>query len=258
MKMQSLQDCFLEELKDLYSAENMLLKALPKMARAATNADLKAGFEEHLEQTRGQKERLERIFEGLGQKPKAKTCEGMKGIIEEGETQMKTDAEDATMDAILIGAAQKVEHYEIAAYGTACTWAQTLGLEEAAQLLQQTLDEEKQTDEKLTELATTNVNAMSAAGEEEEEGDLEESGARGRRPYAAATGEDEDEEEEGEAIEGMMEEEEEEEEAGVFARGSKGRAGNPTTTGRGDAGSRPRNPPSTRRTTRSDRSKKSR
>lgn len=213
MKMQSLQDLLLEELKDLYSAESQLLKALPKMARAATNPDLKAGFEEHLEQTRGQKERLEQIFEGLGHKPRSKTCEGMKGVIEEGESHMKLDAEDATMDAVLIAAAQKAEHYEIAAYGTARAWAETLGLQDAAALLQQTLDEEKQTDEKLTELATTIVNAMSAAGEdegEEEDGDLEESA------------------EEHEEIEGMMED--------AFARGEKRAPKAPPSTQRRGGG----------------------
>jgi ferritin-like metal-binding protein YciE len=256
MKMLSLQDLFIEELRDLYSAENMLLKALPKLARAATNPALRAGLEEHLEQTRAQKERLERVFEGLGQKPKAKTCEGMKGIIEEGEATMKQDAEDATMDAALIGAAQKAEHYEIATYGTVRTWARTLGLVEAAQQLQQTLDEEEQTDQKLTAIATTVVNAMAAAGEEEGTEDVEEVGrARGRRAFAG-TGDEDEGEAEHEEIEGMMEEEEEEEEAGVIARGSKGRTGNPTTTGRGNAGSKhPGEKPTRRGSRRRERSK---
>ncbi len=186
MKMQSLQDLLIEELRDLYSAESMLLKTLPKMARAATNPDLRTGFEEHLEQTRGHKERLEKIFDGLGHRAKAKTCEGMQGILAEGETQMKAVAEDATMDAALIGAAQKAEHYEIATYGTARTWARTLGLEEAAGLLQQTLDEEEQTDKKLTELATSNVNAMAATGEESEEEEEEAPPLPRGRGFAAS------------------------------------------------------------------------
>lgn len=173
MKLTSLQDLLIDELKDLYSAETMLLKALPKMSRAATNPELRAAFEEHMEQTQGQKERLEQIFEGLGMKAKSKTCEGMKGIIEEGEEMMKKEAEDATMDAALIAAAQKAEHYEIASYGTCRTWAQTLGLDEAVSLLQQTLNEEEETDKKLTQLAVSGLNQMSA-GESDDEDETEE------------------------------------------------------------------------------------
>lgn len=174
MKMTSLQDLLVDELKDLYSAETMLLKALPKMARAATSPELRAAFEEHMEQTQGQKERLEQIFEGLGLKAKSKTCEGMKGIIEEGDEMMKKEAEDATMDAALIAAAQKAEHYEIASYGTCRTWAQTLGLDEAVSLLQQTLDEEEETDKRLTQLAVSGLNQMSAGSESEDEDETEE------------------------------------------------------------------------------------
>jgi ferritin-like metal-binding protein YciE len=241
MKMSNLQDAFVEELRDLYNAETQLLKALPKLARAATSPDLRAAFEEHLEETRGHKERLERVFEGLGMKPKSKMCEGIKGIITEGEETLKQDAEEATMDAAIIGAAQKAEHYEIATYGTVRAWAQFLGLEEAGRLLNETLKEEEAADKKLTQLAEAHINAMAAAvaGEGEEEEEHEEVVAgRGRRAFVGSTDEDDGEEEGYEEIEGMGEEEEEEEEVEVFARGSKGRTGSPTTTGRGNAGSR--------------------
>jgi ferritin-like metal-binding protein YciE len=239
MKMTSLQDLLVDELKDLYSAETLLLKALPKMARAATSPELRAAFEEHMEQTQGQKERLEQIFEGLGMKAKSKPCEGMKGIIEEGDEMMKKDAEDATMDAALIAAAQKAEHYEIASYGTCRTWAQTLGLDEAVSLLQQTLNEEEETDKRLTQLAVSGLNQMSAGGESEDEGAEEETPARGRRAFAGLHTEDEDEEADlEEDVELSGEEEEEEEVTHAYAKGSRGRTGNPATTGRGDAGSR--------------------
>jgi ferritin-like metal-binding protein YciE len=165
MKMKSLQDLLVEELKDLYSAENQLVKALPKMARAASSVDLRAGFEEHLEQTRGQAERLERICEQLGVTPRGKKCVAMEGLIEEGKELMQEDMEPAVLDAALIAAAQKVEHYEIAAYGTAREWAEQLGLDDAAELLQETLDEEKATDEKLTELARQKVNQEAEQGQ---------------------------------------------------------------------------------------------
>ncbi len=159
MAAESLHDAFEEELKDVLSAEKQLLKALPKMAKAATNADLVAGFEEHLEQTKGHVERLEKIFEMLDKTPRAKKCKAMEGLLEEGAEIMEEDATPEVMDAMLIGAAQKVEHYEIATYGTLATWARQLEMEEAADLLQQTLDEEKETDIKLTELAETGINS---------------------------------------------------------------------------------------------------
>ncbi len=174
MKMKSLNDLLVEQLKDLYSAENQLIKALPKMAKAATNPDLKAGFQEHLEQTRGQATRLEEICEQLGVTPRGKKCAAMEGLIEEGKELMQEDAEPGVLDAGLIAAAQKVEHYEIAGYGSARTWAERLGLDEAVRLLQATLDEEKETDEKLTQLA------LSAVNEEAEEGDGEEAATGGR------------------------------------------------------------------------------
>jgi ferritin-like metal-binding protein YciE len=163
MKLESLKDLFVSELKDLYSAENQLMKALPKMAKAASNPELRAGFEKHLKETQGHVDRLEEIFKGLGASPKGKKCTGMEGLIEEGKEMFEQEAEPAVLDAGLIAAAQRVEHYEIAAYGTVRTYAQLLRLEEAADLLQETLEEESATDEKLTELAQAiNVEANEA------------------------------------------------------------------------------------------------
>src|SRR5438105_8101917 len=147
MRLETLQELFVEELKDLYSAETMLVKALPKMAKAATSQDLKMGFEEHLRQTEGHVARIERVCQDLGESPRGKACKGMQGIVEEGEELVKEDAEPEVLDAGLISAAQRVEHYEIAAYGTCCTYARQLGLDEAADLLGKTLDEEKKTDQ---------------------------------------------------------------------------------------------------------------
>jgi ferritin-like metal-binding protein YciE len=164
MKMESLHELFVEELKDLYSAENQILKALPKMAKAASSKDLKKGFEEHLQQTKGHVERLEKIFKELDESPKGKKCKGMEGLITEGKELMEEDAEPEALDAGLIAAAQHVEHYEIAGYGCVRTYAQLLGRDRIAQLLQKTLDEEKQTDAKLTSLAAViNVEAEEAA-----------------------------------------------------------------------------------------------
>ena len=164
MEMESLRELYIEELKDLYSAENQIIKALPKMVKAATSSELKKGFEQHLAQTRGQVERLEKIFKELDESPKGKKCKGMEGLLEEGKEWMEEDADPEVMDAGLIAAAQHVEHYEIAGYGCVRTYAELLGFTNAAKLLQQTLDEEKQTDEKLTGLAQTiNVEAERAA-----------------------------------------------------------------------------------------------
>lgn len=163
MKLETLKDLFIHELKDLYSAETQLLKALPKMAKAATNADLKAGFEEHLEQTKTHVERLKKIATDYDCKLSGHQCKAMAGLIEEGGDLISQDADDAVRDAGLIGAAQRVEHYEIAAYGTACALANCLGYEESAELLGATLEEEKETDEKLTELAESVINAEAAA-----------------------------------------------------------------------------------------------
>lgn len=158
MKLESLENLFVHELKDLLSAEKQLVKALPKMAKGANSEALRAGFEEHLEQTKGHVERLEKIFDLLGKTARAEHCKAMEGLIEEGSDLLKEEGSPSVKDAALIGAAQRVEHYEIAAYGTLRTLAQLLGQEEAAELLQETLDEEKQADEKLTELAMSEIN----------------------------------------------------------------------------------------------------
>ena len=167
MALDSLHDLYVEELRDLYNAENQLLKALPKMARAASDESLRAAFEEHLEVTRGQVDRLDRIFKKLGEKPTGKKCVAMEGLIKEGKEMMEEDAEPAVLDAALIAAAQKVEHYEIAGYGTVRTYARMLGYEEAADLLQETLDEEGETDQKLTDLAESVINVEAEEAEEE-------------------------------------------------------------------------------------------
>jgi ferritin-like metal-binding protein YciE len=158
MALQTLEDLFLHDLKDLYNAEQQILKALPRMAKKASSPELRRAFEQHLKQTEVQVQRLERVFDTLDEKAKGKSCKGMQGLIEEGKELMSEDIEDDVLDAALIAAAQKVEHYEIAAYGTARTYAEMLGNREAARLLQQTLDEEGETDKKLTKLAESIVN----------------------------------------------------------------------------------------------------
>jgi ferritin-like metal-binding protein YciE len=152
MADKGLRELYVDELKDLYNAENQLVKALPKMAKAASSVDLRSGFEEHLEQTKGHVQRLETIFSQLDESPKGKKCKGMEGLIEEGSEAMD-EYEDAVLDAALIGAAQRVEHYEMAGYGTACAFAEELGESEQASLLKETLEEEKETDKKLSTLA---------------------------------------------------------------------------------------------------------
>ena len=158
MKVQTMEDLFLDTLRDLYDAEKQITKALPKMSKAATSDDLRAAFDEHLRVTRQQVERLEQIFKELDEKPTGKKCAGMEGLIEEGEELIEEADASFVLDAGLIGAAQRVEHYEMAGYGTARTFAQRLGYDQAARLLQQTLEEEKETDLKLTELAESMVN----------------------------------------------------------------------------------------------------
>jgi ferritin-like metal-binding protein YciE len=148
-----LKELYVDELKDIYSAETQLVKALPKMAKAAVSAELRNGFQEHLTQTEGQVTRLEQIFDGLGEKPTGKKCEGMAGLIKEGGEAAEEDYEGDVKDSALIGAAQRVEHYEIAAYGTVRAMAEKLGDEKAVQLLTQTLQEEKDTDVKLSKLS---------------------------------------------------------------------------------------------------------
>jgi ferritin-like metal-binding protein YciE len=169
MKLASLEDLLVEQLKDLYSAENQLVKALPRMAKAAENEDLRQGFLEHLEQTRTHVERLEQACDMLGVRPKGKKCAGMEGLVHEGKEIMEEDAEPSVLDAGLIAAAQKVEHYEMASYGCARTWARQLGQEGIAALLDETFEEEKATDEKLTQLAEQLVNEQAADADDEEE-----------------------------------------------------------------------------------------
>jgi ferritin-like metal-binding protein YciE len=185
MPNKGLKELYIDELKDLYNAETQLVKALPKMAKAATSDELRQGFEDHLEQTKGHVERLEKIFESLDESPKGKKCAGMEGLIKEGSEVIEEDYEGAVMDAGLIGAAQRVEHYEIAGYGTATEFARLLGEDEHVSFLTETLDEEKQTDEKLTELAKQ-INSeanedQDAEGEEVEEEEIEASGSGPRR-----------------------------------------------------------------------------
>ena len=158
MKLESLRDLYLEQLKDLYSAETQLVDALPKMADAASAPELKNAFREHLNQTRQHVERLEKIFQTLNESPKGETCEGMKGLVKEGDAMIKMKGEPEVIDAGLIAAAQRVEHYEIAGYGTVRTYAELLGEQESVRLLERTLQEEEETDEKLTEIAESRVN----------------------------------------------------------------------------------------------------
>jgi ferritin-like metal-binding protein YciE len=177
----TLHEMLVDEIKDLYHAEKQLTKALPKMAKAATHDDLREAFEMHLEETREQITRLEEVFEALGEKVKAKPCAGMAGIIEEGNDTMQEDAEGAVLDAALIAAAQRAEHYEIGAYGTCAEWARLLGLDEVVSLLETTLEEEKAADQKLTELAESEINqAAVAEGQSDDEEDEEEAPGRAR------------------------------------------------------------------------------
>ena len=157
-KMATLEDLYTDLLKDLYSAEKQLVKALPKMAKNAQSPDLQKAFQEHLKQTEGQVDRIERIFSEMGGSPRGTKCVGMEGLVEEGNELLQEDVEPDVLDAGLIAAAQKVEHYEIAGYGTARAWAQRLGYDKAARLLQETLEEESTANEKLTKIAETHVN----------------------------------------------------------------------------------------------------
>ena len=190
-QMGSLHNAFIDELRDIYDAEKQLTKALPKMAKAAHSPDLRAAFEAHLEETRGQIERLEQIFESLGEKVRGKHCDGIAGIIEEGKNVMEEDFDEATLDACLIAGGQRAEHYEMAAYGTLIAWAKAMGHEAPADLLQETLDEEKAADKKLSALAESGINqdAVDAAHSEEDEEELVGVGAGSRktsRPKAKA------------------------------------------------------------------------
>jgi ferritin-like metal-binding protein YciE len=186
----SLRELYLDELRDLYDAENRLVKALPKLAKEADSQELRSGIEAHLEQTKGHVERLQEIFAAAGEKASGKRCAAMVGLIQEGDEMMDEDFENGVKDAALISAAQRVEHYEIAAYGCVKTWAGLLGETQAQDLLEQTLNEEKETDEKLTELSEDiNVEAMSSTSGRSRTQDEEESGAprpRGKSRSARA------------------------------------------------------------------------
>ena len=164
MQLETLQDVFVDQVKDLYSAENQIVKALPKMAKSATSPDLKQAFEEHLEQTRTHVERLDRVMDILKVTGKGKKCTGMEGLLEEAKETLEMKGSPAAMDAAIIADAQRVEHYEIAAYGTVCSYAKQLGLRDAMELLKETLQEEKQTDKRLTEIASR-VNLEAAEAE---------------------------------------------------------------------------------------------
>lgn len=168
-KLASLDDLLVHELQDIYNAEGQILKALPRMIKAATHPDLKQAFEEHRQQTEGQVRRLEQAFKLLGVPAKGRKCEGMAGLIEEGKKVMEEDAEPRVRDAALIAAAQKVEHYEIASYGCICTYAEMLGYDQVHDLLGQNLDEEETTDQRLTALAENVINQEAEDVEEEEE-----------------------------------------------------------------------------------------
>jgi ferritin-like metal-binding protein YciE len=189
----TLRAAFIDELRDAYDAEKQLTKALPKMAKAASSPKLRTAFEEHLQETLGQIDRLEQVFESLDEKVRGKHCEGIAGIIEEGKSVMEEDFDDATMDACLIAGGQRAEHYEMAAYGTLIAWAKAMGHMDAVDLLQQTLDEEKTADEKLTALAEGGINQTAAdAAESETESDEEEpaavgAGAKRSSPKSKAT-----------------------------------------------------------------------
>jgi len=187
----TLHDAFIDELRDVYDAEKQLTKALPKLAKASSNPQLRQAFESHLEETQGHIERLEQVFEGLDEKVRGKHCDGIAGIIEEGKAIMEEDFEETTLDACLIAAGQRAEHYEMAAYGTLIAWAEAMGHTDAVKLLQQILNEEKAADKKLSSLAEGGINQSAAD--------------------AAHSGEDEDEEEE------------EKEPVGTAVRGTTGR-----------------------------------
>jgi ferritin-like metal-binding protein YciE len=185
MAEQTLKELYIDELRDLYDAENQLIKALPKMAAKSESEELRSGFEEHLEQTKNHAKRIEQIFESLGEPVKGKKCKGMQGIVGEGGEVLREDYEGALMDSAIIGAAQRVEHYEIGAYGTVKEFAKLLGETEAESLLSKTLQEEKETDRKLTELATQ-INREALQSSSEGEGSESESRPKRRAKSAGA------------------------------------------------------------------------
>jgi ferritin-like metal-binding protein YciE len=182
----NLREALVDEIRDLYNAEKQLTKALPKLAKASTNDELREAFESHLEETQGQITRLERVFELLDEKPRGKHCAGMAGIIEEGSETLEEDMEDAVMDACIIKSAQSAEHYEIGSYGTAIAWAEALELTEVAQILQETLAEEKAADAKLSALAESGINEAATAGESEDDSEDDDEAEEDEAPEPAA------------------------------------------------------------------------
>jgi ferritin-like metal-binding protein YciE len=175
---QTFHDMFLDELRDTYNSETQLTKALPKLAKAASSPELQSAFESHLKETYGHVKRLEEVFASLDEKVRGKHCDGMAGIIEEGKSIMKEDLDDTTMDACLIAAAQRAEHYEMASYGTLVAWARAMGHDKAGDLLEQTLNEEKAADEKLSSLAEGGINQEAADAAHPEEDDEDELASR--------------------------------------------------------------------------------
>ena len=186
MKITNLQDLLLDEMKDMLHAENQLIKALPKLAKLAESEELRTGLEEHLEITRTQKDRLEQLLTDLTGSARAKPCKGMQGILEEGNELMEEIESESVCDAALIAASQKVEHYEIASYGTMVAWAEKLGLTEVAETLGQSLEEEEEADRKLTEIAESMANEEAAEGDEKDEKDEEETEESEEREPATA------------------------------------------------------------------------
>jgi ferritin-like metal-binding protein YciE len=174
MKLNNLKDLYIEELRDIYNAEQQIIKALPKVIDEATSEELRSALEDHLDQTKEQVERLDEVFQNIGTTSKGKKCPAMEGLIKECQELLAEEMEDNVKDAAIIGACQKIEHYEIAAYGTVCTYAKLLDRDEDLDLLGQTLDEEKEADETLTDIAESNINPEAAEGEEEEGAEIEE------------------------------------------------------------------------------------
>lgn len=186
-EMTTLQDALLEELKDLYDGEKQLVKALPRMAQSAASAELRMAIEGHLEETEMQVSRLEQAFEMLGESAKGKRCTGLAGIIEEGANALNSGADGALMDALIIASAQRAEHYEIGAYGTVCAWAKALDLTDLADLLHETLEEEKAADERLSLLAEQGINDAASVGADEDEEEAEEEELEAGSPAGASS-----------------------------------------------------------------------
>lgn len=185
--MESVRELMIDQMRDLYDAEKQLVKALPKMAKAASNEDLREAFENHLEQTKGHVERLEHAFELLDEKAKSKPCEAMKGLVEEGKETLEEDLSEPLLDSAIICAAQKVEHYEIAGYGTLVAWANSIGLQDIAEVFEETLREEKEADEKLTQVASEILAETGQAEDSGSDGEMETAGTRRKSAASRST-----------------------------------------------------------------------